>query len=140
MDETLYLDASAIVKLYVEEEGSDVAATAVRATHTQATSLIAYVEVGRAIAGRATDETVRDGFRRVWADDWEHYTVVGLDRPLAEHATSLAIHHGLRSMDAIHLASALALPPAPLRFATWDRRLWEAARAVGLRTVPATCP
>jgi hypothetical protein len=45
---------------------------------------------------------------------------------------------GLRTLDSLHLASALALPRASLTFATWDARLHRAARAHGLATLPAT--
>jgi predicted nucleic acid-binding protein len=47
------------------------------------------------------------------------------------------VHHGIRSLDALHLASALALGGMPMRFATWDRGLAEAARGVGLQVVGA---
>ncbi len=140
MPEVLYVDSSAFVKLYVEEDGRDEALTASEHASLMATSRIAYVEVGRALSLKAADEAERDDFRETWATDWRSHRVVDLDQGVAEHALALAAHHGLRSADAIHLASALALPAAPLRFATWDQRLWEAARAVGLRVVPARAP
>jgi len=42
----------------------------------------------------------------------------------------------MRSLDALHLAAAVLLPPADLVVATWDRRLHAAALAVGLRVLP----
>ncbi len=41
------------------------------------------------------------------------------------------------TLDALHLAAALVLPPSGLVFATWDRRLHAAAGAEGLELLPA---
>jgi len=140
MDEQLYVDASAVVKLFVPEPGAPEFAAAAAAAARMASSRITFVEVARALRRRAATDDEHEAMLNHWSTAWQEHDVVDFDQPLAEHAASLAGYHGLRSLDAIHLASALVLPPAPLRFATWDRRLWEAARAVGLRTVPAVCP
>ena len=42
---------------------------------------------------------------------------------------------GLRSLDAIHLASALSTGDYPEAFVTQDERLADAARAVGLKVL-----
>jgi hypothetical protein len=44
----------------------------------------------------------------------------------------------LGSLDALHLAAALILPPEDLVFATWDRRLHAAAGEEGLALLPET--
>ena len=137
MKETLYADSSAIVKRYRDETGSDEAVQAMRDARVVATSQITFTEVARALLlGDA------DGFESAivdeWERDWHGHQVVELDHPIAAHAASLASHHGIRSLDALHLASALSLGGTPLRFATWDRRLAAAARGVGLRVVPAS--
>jgi uncharacterized protein len=41
----------------------------------------------------------------------------------------------LRSLDAIHLASALALGPHVQAFVTYDRTLGRAARAAGMKVL-----
>lgn len=51
-------------------------------------------------------------------------------------AGELAYLHGLSGLDAIQLASAVALGPA-LVFAAWDGRLRNAALAEGLAVAPA---
>jgi hypothetical protein len=48
------------------------------------------------------------------------------------HAADLAERHRLRSLDAVHLASALALGDPEVVLATWDADLGSAARAEGL--------
>jgi hypothetical protein len=49
----------------------------------------------------------------------------------------LAARHQLGGADAIHLASALALGPADVTVAVWDRRLHTGAAAAGLALAPA---
>jgi uncharacterized protein len=139
MNEHLYVDANVAVKLFhPHEEGAVEAAAAMEAAAVLVTSRLTYTEVGRAID--AVDYEGEAATLRAWDVLWEEHQVVELTPAISAHALSLACHHGLRSSDAIHLASALAVRNVPLRFATWDARLWDAARAVGLRVVPATRP
>jgi predicted nucleic acid-binding protein len=83
--------------------------------------------VGLAAGVRATRAVKRE---------WPAFAVIEVDQPLVEHAAALALEHGLRSLDAIHLAAALILPAEDLAIATWDRRLHDAARAKGLSPLP----
>lgn len=130
---SLYLDASALVKRYVDEEGSDVVLDAMSGEETWSTCRIGFVETVRAVARAGEPEDVKRAMR-----DWTiGCDVVELDRDLAEHAAQVALASGLRAMDAIHLASALSLRVEGLTFATWDVRLHRAAREQGLRTLPA---
>jgi len=128
----LYLDASALVKRYIEEDGSELVASEMAAADGWSMCRVGYVETVRAvgIAGghRAT--------RQVEAD-WPSFNVVEVDSALAEHAARLALSTELRSLDALHLASALVLPPEGTTLATWDARLHRAAHAHGLATLPA---
>jgi predicted nucleic acid-binding protein len=94
---------------------------------------VGYVEAVRAV-GLAAGPA---GTRRV-RSEWASIGVVELDHPLADDAADLALRHDLRTLDALHLAAAMLLPPADLSVATWDRRLHAAAARVGLR-VPS-CP
>jgi predicted nucleic acid-binding protein len=92
---------------------------------------IGYVEAVRAVelsAGKQVARTVRE--------EWPAFGVIEVDQRLVEDAAVLAIGHELRSMDALHLAAALALPHDDLHFATWDRRLHAAIKAEGLTLIP----
>jgi len=129
----LYLDASALVKRYVDEEDSDVVLEAMNGKDTWSMCRIGFVETMRAVA-RAGGREDAERVRRDWVVGCD---VVELDRNLAEHAAQLALASGLRAMDAIHLASALRLSVEGVIFATWDARLHRAAQMLGLRTLPA---
>jgi predicted nucleic acid-binding protein len=92
---------------------------------------IGFVETVRAVglvAGERASERVRA--------EWSAFGVVEVDAALAEHAAELAVTSELRSLDALHLASALLLPRHDLTLATWDRRLHAAAVANGLPVLP----
>ena len=58
-----------------------------------------------------------------------------VDRTIAALAAALEPPHKLRTLDAIHLATALALRSELDAFVTYDDRLAEAARALGLPVV-----
>jgi uncharacterized protein len=63
---------------------------------------------------------------------WRLVTSVDVDERLTRAASSLAIRHELRGMDAIHLASALLFAAASPIVVTWDADLRRAAASEGL--------
>ncbi len=122
----LYLDASAVVKLVVAEAESWALAERLRGRRT-ATSALSRVEVERALrrAGlpRATIELAGSVFRRI--------VRLGVDGGILARAAE--IEPGtLRTLDAIHLASALALEGDLEALVTYDRRLAQAGEHVGI--------
>jgi uncharacterized protein len=127
----LYLDASALVKRYIEEEGSTTLVEAMDGARAASMCRIGFVETVRAVAlgGDKRDVT------KVKAE-WPLLDIVDVDQALAERAAELAVSHRLRSLDALHLAAALTLPDGDVTFATWDGCLHRAARQEGLRTLP----
>lgn len=130
---SLYLDASALVKRYVDEDGSDAVVEAMSGEDTWTMCRIGFVETVRAVARGGEPEDI-ERVKRDWTVGCD---VVELDQGLAEHAARLALASGLRALDALHLAAALNLSDEDLIFATWDVRLHRAAREQGLRTLPA---
>ncbi|MGC1853643.1 MAG: type II toxin-antitoxin system VapC family toxin [Solirubrobacterales bacterium] len=127
----LYLDASALVKRYVDEEGRDVVLRAMEKASTWSICRIGFVETMRAVALAVGVSVVK----RV-ESEWPAFEVIEVDRDLAEHAALLTRSNELRALDALHLASALVLPPGDLTVATWDVHLHHAARDHGLATLP----
>ena len=122
-----YLDSSAIVKLVLDE----VHCRPMRdwaAGRVGATSLVGVAESVRATRRRAP-EALPD---LAWAIDRVVHLPVGSD---VVTLASLLDPPALRSLDAIHLASALALEDTLDAFVTYDRRLAAAASAAGLPVV-----
>jgi uncharacterized protein len=120
-----YADASALVKLVVAEpEGRALRDGLARHEHV-VTSIVGAVEVvrvGRRVRGP-------DGARDA-EDLVAGLAVVPVTDEVRRHASALD-PPGLRALDAIHLASALA-PATVEAFYCYDGRLCEAARAAGL--------
>jgi predicted nucleic acid-binding protein len=122
---TVYLDASALVKLVAPEAESDAMASFVAEHRSQSTSFVGLVEVRRAAVRRpgVTEARVGDVLMRVVG--------IAFDPDVAAAAATIG-PPSLRTLDAIHLASAAALGSDLEAFVTYDRRLAEAARALGM--------
>ena len=131
----LYLDTSALMKLVVEEPGSETVDALAATTEYLVSSVIAYPECRSAIA-RAAKARRLDATAAVGSLDhvWGAVQTLDVDLRLSARAGELASRHLLRGMGAVHLATALDIPAprVPIVFATFDRTLARAARAEGL--------
>jgi uncharacterized protein len=94
-------------------------------------SRVGFVEVSRALS-LAGGRTAARGFE----GEWPAFAVIEVDQRLVERASALAVKRGLRSLDALHLASALLLPRDGVVVATWDRRLHAAGLAESVELLP----
>jgi predicted nucleic acid-binding protein len=124
----IYLDASAFIKLVVVETDSAAARTYLAAaTGRRVSSALLRTEALRAVRrlGPNAVATVRDALRRV--------DLIGIDDRILDAAGTLA-PEVLRTLDAIHLASALAVGDDLDAILTYDDRMVHAARLVGLPT------
>jgi len=130
----LYVDTSALVKLYVEETGTLGVATRVEQADAVATSLITYAEARGALArhqreGGITGAELRRAVRQL-DREWRTYNVVNLSDALVHSVGALAERHALRGFDAVQLAAALELRAVggQVEFCAFDVRLNRAAR------------
>lgn len=122
-----YADASALVKLILLEAESGAVHRWFTEAPRIATSRVGVVETIRATSRRNHDAAQRD---RVL----EEVEIIDLGPAIA--AAAAALHPPLlRTLDAIHLATAMALLPDLDAFVTYDDRLADAARAIGLPVV-----
>ena len=139
---TLYLDTSALVKLYILEEGTEAVRIAVEGTGLVVTSAIAYVEARAAFARLRREGALSAGHhRRTTRDldtDWPRYLTIEVVTPIIREAARLAEAHRLRAYDAVHLASAAAAHrrlAGAVVFATWVGPLENAAKREGFRAL-----
>lgn len=122
-----YVDASALTKLVLEEPDS----VAMRGWYVEnehvLCSRIGIVETRRAVGRHLHDPAHLDLILR-------SVEVVEFDVDIAREAAAVG-PPSLKSLDAIHLASAVRLGAVVDAFVTYDDRLAAAARAAGLPVV-----
>ena len=124
----LYLDSSAFVKVVVEEaESAALRAFLAGNSGRRVSSALLRTEALRAVLHVGPDAlaNVREGLRRV--------DLVAIDDRILDSAGILE-PRVLRTLDAIHLATALAVGDDLDAVVTYDERMLEAARLLGLGT------
>ncbi|HET6570621.1 MAG TPA: type II toxin-antitoxin system VapC family toxin [Solirubrobacterales bacterium] len=130
----LYADASALVKL-VREEAESGALRAYLDGADLVSSELVLTEIPRAARRAIAQDPALplDLLLERTAELIDVLALLPLDRVLLEGAGALA-EPALRALDAIHVASAVALDPIEA-FVTYDERQAAAARLAGLRTI-----
>ena len=138
----LFLDASALVKRYVEEKDSQFVRTHLAAGPCAA-SRLSEVEVASALCRRHREGYLKRSQRDIGLEalraDCEDLFLVELSSLVTARATELLTRHNLRAADALQLASCLELrqelrsPDVP--FLAFDERLCEAAKREGLPVI-----
>lgn len=138
----LYLDTSALVKLYVEESSSQRVSRSVSDAKAAAASVLAFVETRSAFARLFREKALKEeSFVELKSDflsDWPNYVRVGLLPIIVERAAELAEAFSLRAYDSVHLASAIYLQDSldeEIQFGCFDRRLNQAAKALGMSVI-----
>ena len=132
----IYLDSSALLKLLVEEPESAALAAwlSAHADSPMVSSELAKVEVLRAC--RRVSPGAVPAARRLLAQ----LDLIPLTSDLVDDAADIG-EISLRSLDAIHLASALSIRSDMSSFVAYDLRLGDAAVAVGLELLsPGRAP
>jgi len=129
----IYFDTSALVKLVFEESESAalVEWLSVREDVPKVSSDLSTVELLRACR-RVDDDAVESANLLLGGID-----LLPMDRAIVERAGSL-VPTELRSLDAIHLASALSVKTNLTALVAYDARLCSAATGAGLEVVSPT--
>jgi predicted nucleic acid-binding protein len=143
----LYLDASALVKRYIAEAGSDQVIEIFDRAESIGLAIISRAEVAATFA-----KTVRTGtlepqealtLLQTFRSDWHDWIRIRVTERVVARADTLAWKHHLRGYDAIHLAAALVWQEGlgeMVTLATFDQSLWSAAEREGLFPFPADLP
>jgi predicted nucleic acid-binding protein len=121
----VYLDSSAFAKLVMIEPESSALSSFLQSRPLQAAATLLRTEVLRA-ALRVSQAHVARARQLLTT-----VAFIDLDRFLLDHAGTL-LPPDIRSLDAVHLAAALALGDDLGEFVTYDRRLEAAANQWGL--------
>ncbi len=135
----LYLDSSALVKRYVEEEGTNEVDALWEEAGEVITSTVAFAECLSALSRRFREGLFSEaeylktvaGFK----EEYPRFILVPMTHELNNMVEKVLFGYPLRGFDAIHLASALLVQKAGglgVTFACFDRNLNIAARGEGL--------
>ena len=143
----VYLDASALIKRYVAEAGSDEVAALIGEGSAIGTAIISRAEVvaalTKAVRMKLLARADATSALQVFRADWENLIRLQMTEFLVSRAEALAWDHGLRGYDAVHLASAVFwqdMLGEPITVASYDRQLWGAAKTAGLIAWPKSRP
>ncbi len=138
-----YLDASALVKLYIAERGSRETIALTAQSEMVATSIVSRAEVAAALANAVRADLVTEHVarraQRAFDRDWHDLLRVPVTEALVDRARTLAWNHALRGYDAVQLASALMWQESvglEVVVGTFDRQLWTAAQQAGMKVWP----
>lgn len=140
-----YLDTSALLQLYLDEDGSDRVRRMLGEVTAACTLLISYAELRAALAqavrtARVSAEACANQLAR-FETDWQTLHVIAIDERLVRRAGELAERFALRGYDGVHLAAAEQANDAagrivPFVFAAFDIALCRGAEALGLDLLP----
>ncbi len=136
----LYLDTSALVKLFVPEEHSESVRSAVAVAGIVATHVLAYVEACSAfsrLAEAREDKSVFRRLRRALDARWAEWEIVQVEEQLVRRAGEFCSRFHLRGYDSVHLAAAervysVSRAHAEFRLGVYDDHLRRAAKGLGL--------
>ena len=147
---SVYLDTSALIKLYVEEEGDE---RVVEAAEGAADGRIVILVLTPLEARSAIRRREREGdiaaadvdrvLRQIEDDCSTLFLTQPLSSPVMEEAARLIDRHPLRAYDALQLAGCLVVGenmPEPVTFVCADARLCEAAANEGLTALNPVAP
>jgi uncharacterized protein len=130
-----------MIKLLVDEPGTEEAQVAYNDAVGIRTTAIAHVEATAALSrmrkgGRLTPTQLRraiDDLEHLWQGVDSH----AVDAALLAKAAESARAHSLRAYDSVHLAGALSFAAGEeLEFACWDKELRDAAKKNSFPLVP----
>jgi uncharacterized protein len=145
-----FADASALVKLYADEDGAD----DVRGLSAVAVSQLSRVEVPAALWQKHRMGELDATEAQALTADFEadlfgdgasppRFAIVAAHAVILDDAARMCAVHGLRANDAVQLASAIAArvtDRALASFAVFDRALRRAASAEGFSLLPEALP
>ena len=132
---TIYVDASALFKRYVDEPDS-AACEEILESDALATGRQTIVEIRRNLARLVAPGQIAE-VRGRFDRDLEAIAIVELDEATCETAAAVAEVTGVRTLDALHLACAQRVGGTALPFLTYDVRQAQSARSLGYTVLGA---
>lgn len=138
----LYLDTSALVKLYIDEPNRDNVMHALKNAKVIASHKISFVEIHAAFARLQRENKLSENdlqlCKNSFSSDWKSYLQVEISDRLLQKAADYAEAFSLRAYDSVHLAAADDLQKqtdTKVQFACFDHKLNQAGKIIGLELI-----
>jgi predicted nucleic acid-binding protein len=138
----LYAESSAILAWLLDEPRAQEIRAPLREAELVLTSVLAFVECDRVLhrlvkAGKLGEVRAADERARL-ARASHHWMVLSMSAEIVDRARQPFVHEPIRTLDALHLASALfgRTAVAGLALLSLDRRIRENGRTLGFELVP----
>ena len=125
-----YVDSSALLKLVLPEPERPALKRVLLRWPDRISSVLLPIECRRIVLRAGSPPGVQARLEQ----ELTGVTLVRLDESIQRLAGTIG-PPGLRSLDAIHLATALSIGDYPEAFVTYDERLATAARAAGFNVI-----
>ena len=136
-----YFDTSALVKRYVKEEGSPRVRVLFKRYRFLSSAITPLELVSALCRRRATGELAEKDYRAILSrmeKDRAYWELIEVSPRVLERAEELIQQAALRTLDAIHIASALMFQSASgirVPFITGDARQYETANQLAMHVV-----
>ncbi len=138
----IYFDSSALVKRYVEEEGTNKVKAIIDNSHIITTSKLTYPEILSAFSRKykAGDISKSNFYRAMdkFESDWNYFLIVEFQDELLPIIKRIVDRYYLRGADSVHLSSALWLKQVTkenISFIASDTELLKAGKAEDLQVI-----
>lgn len=137
----IYIDTSTYLKLFQKEHGSVEAKKLVKESSLLSSVIISaecFSTFSKRKQGREIDEKTFDKLVNRVKKDLPYIEIVKVTDEVLKKTEEVALHSTARTLDAIHIASALLfqeLTGIELTFVTSDKKQEEVAKDEGLKTV-----
>ena len=139
----LFCDTSALLKLFIDEQDSEIMIKARSSSEgiavcriTWAESMAAFAQRGRV---KGANQAGLTQARSTFEQAWPGFAIADVTQSLVEKAGVFSEAFALRGYDSVQLAAAHQLHEQfaiPLTFACFDRRLNQAAKLLKLEVLP----
>ena len=140
----LYAESSAVLSWLLGETRGEAARERLLAAELVITSDLTLIECDRALhraeaVGELEAQTVKN-MREQFSMATDHWIAFSIDREVVERSRRRFPREPIRSLDAIHLTTALLVRSlvSELEFLSWDERIRNNAAELGFDVTPAT--
>jgi uncharacterized protein len=137
----IYVDTSAYLKIFLKEKGSDKARKLAKGNRLLASAILTsecFSAFSRRRQEKEIDDKTFDRLVNRVKKDLPYIEIVRLTDDVLRRTEEILLHSTVRTLDAVHIASALLFQESTgiaLTFVTSDRRQAEFTDDNGLKTV-----